>query len=210
MTVCEKDHCTGCMACVNICPKCAITIKDDIRSYNAEIDENLCIKCDLCHRVCQNNYSIVFNPPQHWFQGWAEDSELRKRGSSGGVASAIMSGFIKSGGYVCSCLLKDGIIGFELTNDPGIIPCMSGSKYVKSNPQSVYKEIKSLLKSGEKILFIGLPCQVEGLKRFVGDDLSEKLYTVDMICHGTPSPKILDIYLSQHGKSLETSIPQPY
>lgn len=203
MTVCDKDQCTGCMACVDICLKSAIIIKDNIRSYNAEIDETVCIKCDACHRMCQNNYEVVFNVPQHWFQGWAEDSVLRNGGSSGGVASAIISGFIKSGGYVCSCILKDGIIGFELTNDLNIIPRMSGSKYVKSNPQGIYKKIKALLKSGEKILFIGLPCQVEAVKRFAGDSLQERLYTVDMICHGTPSPKILDMYLSQHGKSLK-------
>ena len=202
--VCEKDQCTGCMACINICPKNAISIKDNICSYNAEIEETKCIKCGVCHRICQNNYKVVFKAPQYWFQGWAQDSVLRNGGSSGGVASAIISGFIKSGGYICSCILKNGEIGFELTNNLNYISRMSGSKYVKSNPQGIYKQIKVLLKTGKMVLFIGLPCQVEAVKCFVGDSLQEKLYTVDMICHGTPSPKILDIYLRQHGKSLKT------
>ena len=79
----------------------------------------------------------------------------------------------------------------------------AGSKYVKSNPQGIYKKIKNLLKNGEKVLFIGLPCQVAALKLFVGDQLVADLYTVDLICHGTPSPQLLQMFLEQYGYELK-------
>ena len=55
-TVCQLNQCAGCMACVDICPKGAITIEDNLAAYNAVIDENKCIGCNACHKVCQSNY----------------------------------------------------------------------------------------------------------------------------------------------------------
>ena len=74
-----------------------------------------------------------------------------------------------------------------------------GSKYIKSNPKGIYKEISKKLKNGEKVLFIGLPCQVAALKKYIKDD---KLYTVDLICHGTPSPLVLEAFLKDYGLKL--------
>ena len=76
-------------------------------------------------------------------------------------------------------------------------------KYVKSHPQGAYKKVKELLKQGEKVLFIGLPCQVAALKIFVGEKLQENLYTADLICHGTPSPKLLELFLKQYDYTLK-------
>ena len=71
-----------------------------------------------------------------------------------------MINFIKSGGYVASCLFKNGDFVFEITNDLNEARCFAGSKYVKSNPTGIYKKINERLKTN-KVLFIGLPCQVE-------------------------------------------------
>ena len=197
-TVCSLNKCTGCMACVDICPKNAINIKDSLSAYNAEIDPIKCINCNLCHNVCQNNTNIRFSTPIKWYQGWAEDEKIRANGSSGGIATALMLSFIQNGGYVCSCLFKKGQFTFEVTNNKDEILNFSGSKYIKSNPQGVYKEIKDLLSHGEKLLFIGLPCHVSALKLFVGEKLCKQLFTVDLICHGTPSPQLLNIFLNQY------------
>lgn len=101
-TVCLENDCVGCKACVDICPKNAIAVIDSLTSYNALIDESLCVNCDMCHQICQNNNAITLLDSKVWKQGWADDN-IRNRSSSGGIASAIISAFIKNGGVVCSC-----------------------------------------------------------------------------------------------------------
>ena len=201
-TVCELNKCAGCMACVDICPKEAIKIKDSLSAYNAEIDETKCIGCNACHKVCQANYPAKAVSPIKWYQGWIDNPEIRKECSSGGAATAISRGFIDNGGIVCGCTFKDGKFIFEFAETKDELKKFIGSKYVKSNPIGIYKEIKDRLKREEKVLFIGLPCQVAALRNYIGVDLSEKLYTIDLICHGTPSPKLLDIFLQQYDLSL--------
>ena len=203
-TVCELNKCAGCMACVDICPKGAIKIKDSLSAYNAEIDENKCIGCNACHKVCQVNHPASARDPINWQQGWTENSEMRKECSSGGAATAISKGFLENSGIVCGCTFKKGKFIFECAENEDELKKFIGSKYVKSNPIGIYKEIKSRLKREEKVLFIGLPCQVAALKNFISTDLSDKLYTIDLICHGTPSPKVLDIFLKQYGLTLSS------
>ena len=202
-TVCELNKCTGCMACVDICPKNAINIKDSLDAYNAVIDADKCINCNLCHKICQNNNNLELSKPIKWYQGWAEDEDVRSRSSSGGAATALMLSFVENGSFVCSCIFRDGQFLFDVTNKKEDIGMFAGSKYVKSNPQGIYKKIKNLLNNGEKVLFIGLPCQVAALKLFVGEQLVDNLYTVDLICHGTPSPQLLQMFLKQYGYELK-------
>ena len=133
--VCQADQCTGCMVCMEVCPQDAITIYDSLNAYNAEIDPTKCIGCNLCHKICQNNREVEFVKPIQWHQGWAEDIAVREGGSSGGAASALMRAFVKSGGYVCSCLFQDGEFVFETTNELSELSKFTGSKYVKTNPQ---------------------------------------------------------------------------
>lgn len=203
-TVCELNKCAGCMACVDICPKGAIKIKDSLSAYNAEIDENKCIGCNACHKVCQANHPAKAKAPIDWHQGWTENAETRKECSSGGAATAISKGFLENGGIVCGCTFNEGKFIFEFAENEDELKKFIGSKYVKSDPMGIYKEIKSRLKREEKVLFIGLPCQVAALKNYVSTDLSDKLYTIDLICHGTPSPKVLDIFLKQYGLTLSS------
>ncbi len=203
-TVCEIDQCAGCMACMDICSQNAITIKDGKTEYNAIIDEDKCVNCKACHKVCQNNNQLEFIKPIEWYQGWAEDESIRLQGSSGGIASALSLAFVKNGGYVCSCAFEHGEFKFKLVNCVSELKQFSGSKYVKSNPVGIYKRVKAKLQEKQKVLFIGLPCQISALKNFVGYSLIENLYTVDLICHGTPSPKILDMFLMQYNRNLDT------
>ena len=198
-TVCQFDMCNGCNACVSICPQNCISIQDDIRCINAVIDCTRCIDCKLCIQVCPNINKPILLHPIDSNQGWAVD-EIRKNASSGGAASAIMKAFIEEGGYVASCCLRNGKFVFEVTNNMEQAKRMAGSKYVKSNPQSIYRDIKNLLMH-HKVLFIGLPCQVSALKNYVKN--SNNLYTIDLICHGTPSPKLLEKFLQEKHISLD-------
>ena len=200
-TVCKLNECAGCMACINICMQNSIYIKDEIKKYNAIIDENKCIECGMCYKICPQNTEIELRQPEEWYQGWANE-RTRKKGSSGGVASGISTAFIQNGGVVCSCVFENGEFIYKIAETEKEVEAFAGSKYVKSNPKKVYRNIKYFLQQGRKVLFIGLPCHVAGAKKYIGDKLDKNLYTIDFICHGTPSPQLLEIFLNEYELSL--------
>lgn len=185
------------MACIESCTKGAIEIVDSLDRYEAVIDETKCVNCNLCQNVCQANNPVQLMKPVYWCEGWSNDAKQRATSSSGGYATEIEKAFIRAGGWVCSCVFQDGAFRFALTNQEREIAKFTGSKYVKSDPTGIYKQIRSFLQKGEKVLFVGLPCQVGALKKYLRKEQSS-LYTVDLICHGTPSPKILDAFLKDY------------
>lgn len=200
-TVCKKNYCTGCMACKEVCPKDAVTIVDELQDYNAVIDIDKCIDCHACYNICAQNNDVESKEPIKWYQGWSNDNDIRGVGSSGGVASSLAVQIIKSGGIVCSCLFRDGQFIFDVCDNIHDLNKYAGSKYVKSNPSGIYRKIRAVLKENKKVLFIGLPCQVAAVKRFFGEN--DFLITVDLICHGTPSPNVLKKFLCQYNIKLE-------
>lgn len=201
-TVCLQDKCTGCMACADICQHGAVTIEDSIIAYNAVIDPTKCIACKACERVCQINYPLVKKEPILWQQDWAANLEIRKKSSSGGAAAVFEREFDRAGGYVCSCVFSEGCFIYRMCHREDEVQQFAGSKYVKSNPSGIYPQVKEKLKQGKKVLFVGLPCHVAAVKNFVGSKLFERLYTIDLICHGTPSLKILTLFLKQHNTDI--------
>lgn len=199
-TVCKSSMCAGCMACIDICPRGAISIEDSLKAYNAVIDADRCINCKACYHVCQENNPPPFSKPLYWKEGWAEKEEIRRKSSSGGFAAAIEKTFVRQGGIICSCIFINGNFEFIFAETEGEIEKFAGSKYVKSNPAGIYKKIKELLCENKKVLFVGLPCQAAALRNYVGEQ--KDLYLIDLICHGSPSPKILDLFLQDHGTSI--------
>ena len=201
-TVCDTNKCAGCMACIDICPKNAIKITDSISDYNACIDQEKCVECGNCHKICPQNNEVKLHKPIICKQGWAKDNRVRAKSSSGGIASALALDFLKNGGVVYACCLDDGKFVFKMISDEQEWEQCIGSKYVKSNPEGVYKSIRNQIKK-TKVLFIGLPCQVAAAKRFVGENNESNLYTIDLICHGSPSPKLLDYFFAENHLSLQ-------
>ena len=201
-TVCNSGMCAGCMACIDICPKSAITIADCIDHMNALIDENRCIHCDLCHKVCQQNHPASLAPTMECWQGWATP-EVRCGSSSGGFASAIMRRFVNIGGVVAACRFNNGDFLFSIADDVNQLEGFAGSKYVKSNPSGIYGKVRAELASGKDVLFIGMPCQISSMRNYIGmtkgERLLERLYTIDLICHGSPSIMVLKNALSEYG-----------
>ena len=194
-TVCELNMCNGCYACQNICSQNAIILRDDIKYFNAFIDEKKCINCGACRRTCPNCSELEFRYPINCYQGNRNSEELQ-RSSSGGAAAAITESFINDNGVVVSCCFQNGEFIFETAYNKIDSYKFAGSKYVKSNPSKKYNEIKELLSRGQKVLFIGLPCQVAAIKLFCGNN--DNLFTVDLICHGTPSQEIIRMFLKEY------------
>lgn len=202
-SVCATNQCCGCMACINVCTKSAINIEDSMDAYNAVIDEKKCASCGRCVNVCPNNNLVTLSLPIKWIQGWCNDKSIRENSTSGGIATGISKRFIENEGIVVSCLFSNGEFIFEPCYDIEELNKYCGSKYVKSNPNNAYKAIDKLLQQGRKVLFIGLPCQVAGLKNYIPEKLLPQLYTIDLICHGTPSPLLLNNYLNSLGYNIE-------
>lgn len=203
LTVCSINQCTGCNLCASVCPKKCININYSVKNINAIIDTSKCIHCGLCHKICHIENNIDPIEPLFLAQGWAIDDKIRGRGASGGIASAIETNFILNGGIVCSCLFENGDFIYKTTDSIDSLKQFSGSKYVKSNMSLVYDEIKNLLKLGKKVLFVGLPCHSAALKSIIPDGYAKELYTVDLVCHGTPSKRILELFLKQYNLKLD-------
>jgi len=199
-TVCPRDLCAGCNACINVCGKDALRRVDSGLALNVCIDAEKCVGCGLCKKVCPLISAAEFREPTAWLQGMTNDPSARKRSTSGGFAYEISKAFVEKGGYVAGCCFTDGEFRFRITDSVAGLERFCGSKYVKSDTGEVFREIRGLLKEGKRVLFIGLPCQSAGLQHFVGKGY-ENLYTADLICHGTPSLRVLDAYLEKHGLS---------
>ena len=206
VTVCALNQCTGCRLCIEACPQKCIQMKDSLKSINAVIDTSQCVNCGLCHKQCQVENALEAKEPLFLMQGWATDDHIREHASSGGFASAIEKAFVLKGGVVCSCTYENGDFVYKIADTTDRLRAFSGSKYVKSNMSSIYKDIKKLLISGKKVLFVGLPCHSAALQKYISKRHSERLYTIDLICHGTPSKKMLEKFLEQyHLKLIEVS-----
>lgn len=117
-------------------------------------------------------------------------SEIIKSG-----VSAIVEQFLEEGGAVYACVFEKGAFPFTQIISQRDVEKMRGSKYVKSDPQDIYGKITESLRNNQKVLFIGLPCQVQAAKNFISPKLQENFYSVDLICHGCGSPEILKKYL---------------
>ena len=194
----KKSDCCGCTACVQICSHKAITMKDDEEGFQYPLVNNeKCVKCGLCVSSCPINVIDVEKqpPPTRVYAVKLKDAVVRKSSSSGGVFSSFATYFINSNGIVYGAAYdNDFRVRHICICREDEIKKLRGSKYVQSDINGIYSEIKVHLRNGRKVLFSGTPCQVYGLKTFLKKDYSN-LYTIDILCHGVPSPKILEDYV---------------
>ena len=187
----KMEHCTGCGACSNSCSVSAIILKENSEGFlMPSVNYNKCIKCGVCCSTCpvingKNNTNTLINI----YTACTSDDEIRMKSSSGGIFYVLASEILKEEGAVCGASYTDDFLGVEhiLIEDQDSLWKLMGSKYVQSSVNYIYRNIKALLEKGKKVLFSGTPCQVAGLKNYLKRDY-DTLLTVDVICHGVPSP----------------------
>ena len=123
-----------------------------------------------------------------------KNREILEESTSGGVFSALANAYINDGGKVYGAAFDNNFrvkhIGIDNVVD---LNKLRGSKYVQSNTENTYTEVKNDLENNKKVLYSGTACQIAGLKNFLGKDY-ENLLTIDIVCHGVPSQKIFIKY----------------
>ncbi len=186
------DKCTGCSACFSICPHHAVTMRPDQWGYlRPVIDHSACVSCGLCDKACPEIHPVERKTPGTVMAAVAEPG-ISAQCSSGGVASSIASHIITSAGVVYGCMQDEGtaIIQSRVSDCSGIEE-MKGSRYVQSTVGHTFRQCREDLRQGKEVLYIGTPCQIAGLKTYLGKHYSN-LCTVDLVCHGVPSQQLLN------------------
>lgn len=202
MHVENKSNCTGCGACFNSCPTKAITMEwNNNGFYTPYINSEKCVNCGLCERICPlDKYKSqnIEQPKVFAFQNC--DKETLYKCASGGAFASLAKLVIEHNGTVYGVVYDDDMkVCHAKAESIEDLEKMYSSKYVQSDTKEIFAQAKADLDNGETVLFSGTPCQIAGLKSFLRKDY-EKLLTVDLVCHGVPSPKIFEMYKKEYLK----------
>ena len=196
----EKANCCGCGACVNACPKGAIRLRPDENGFlYPEIDPELCVDCGLCKKACGFQNIRPETLPLAAYAGAVRERQQLLRSASGGVAAALSRSVVEQGGVVFGCAMesREGNLcpAHAAAENMEQLPGLQGSKYVQSYIGDTYRQAKEALQAGRQVLFTGTPCQIAGLRGYLGQKDYPNLLTVDIICHGVPSNALFRAYL---------------
>jgi coenzyme F420-reducing hydrogenase beta subunit len=192
------EQCTLCGSCYNACPVDAISFKTLYLDFlYPAIDNSRCVGCDRCEKSCpiladkqepESGYPIAF-------AARSRDEEARRKSSSGGVFYELASEILSEGGYICGAVFDDHFhVKHIVSNTQKDLYRMMGSKYAQSDMGMCFRQIKTLLDEGKNVLFTGCPCQVAGLRTYIGRK-HPNLLLVELICHGIPSDHMLQTYI---------------
>ncbi len=195
-TICDYLACTGCMACMSACAHKAIIMQaDDEGFFRPHIDESICTRCDLCREICPVNKPVSpFAPSQTVYSGWSNNEEIRMLSSSGGAFTEIAKPVLNMGGVVFGCILNKDLKAVHSYIESEVdLEKLRGSKYVQSDIGQSFVNAKEFLQEGRQVLFSGTPCQIAGLRNYLRKDYPN-LLTVDLICHGVPTPLMFEEY----------------
>lgn len=197
----SKDLCYGCRACEQICSHKAISMYPSPEGFlYPTIDTTKCTVCGLCEKICptqdHNKNKILHPTPTTCYAAWNKNLEERMQSTSGGLFYILARFIIKEGGVVYGSAMNNDLSAEHIrVTTVETLQLLRGSKYVQSNTLQTFSKVKTDLKNGLKVLYSGTPCQIAGLRSFLIKDY-ENLYTVDLVCHGTPSPLIFKEHLN--------------
>ena len=204
----KTKNCTGCLACYNICPTDSITqITNSEGFIYPQKNLTSCVNCGLCEKTCPiiTPHSINKTLTPTAFAGINKNEKIRTESSSGGIFTAIAEKIINNGGFVFGAKFdSDFSVIHTYTDNIAGLSDFRGSKYVQSKIGNSFRECKKLLDSGRQVLFSGTPCQIGGLKNYLQTDY-QNLITVDLICHGAPSPLLWQKYIHSQSANREIS-----
>lgn len=195
----DKKNCCGCSACVQRCPKQCIRLEEDTEGFlYPQVDEETCIKCGLCEKVCPILNQADKVPALEVLAVKNPNEEERMNSSSGGVFLPLAREVINKGGVVFGAVYDDSWevhhVYAEKIED--VYPMM-GSKYLQSRIETAYRDAERFLKQGREVMFVGSPCQIAGLRTFLRNKEYPNLLAVDFLCHGVPSPGVWRRYLAE-------------
>lgn len=197
--VIDKQMCTGCLACKDTCPVNAIDIFIDEEGFRyPQINQGKCIKCGKCERFCAvKRKEIQYDKkPIEIIGAKVKDEKERITSRSGGVFISMANYILEYDGVVYGCKLGENLeVYHSRATNKKEVDEFKGSKYVESDLKDVYREVKEDLINGKNVLFSGTGCQIAGLNVALKGINTEKLYTIDIICHGVPSPLIYKEFL---------------
>lgn len=194
--ICPESKCSGCFACVNICPKTAISMVENIvGEIHPFIDANKCINCSLCKRVCPQNTVHENKITQKCYAAYSKNFQERVDSASGGIASLLQKVFLKNDNSVCYGVMWDDEYNaiYTRNTDADDIDRFKGSKYVQSEIRMCLKDVEKDLCNTKNVLYIGLPCHIAGLMNYLSLKRvnNTRLITVDLLCHGVSPSKYL-------------------
>lgn len=193
-----EERCCGCAACFNSCPVNAIEMKENEDGFLYPfVKEEICINCGKCVRACPELTPEFSNRKEPaCYAAYAEDA-IRMNSSSGGIFTLLAEKVLEKGGYVCGVVMDENFSAVHrIIHTKEELAKMRGSKYVQSRVGTSYRDVKKLLDEGKQVLFSGVPCQVAGLKGFLHREY-ENLLTIDVVCHGVPSPGVFRKYRTE-------------
>ncbi len=201
ISIFEKEKCCGCMACMKICPVGAISIKKDSNGFlYPQVDEEKCVECHLCEKTCAfNNVNRNKCIPTKAFSLIHKDKTILRNSTSGGAFTALSDLVLRNGGVIFgACMNKEFDIQHIEASDTFVRDSMRGSIYAQSNMETSYDKVKSYLDQGKQVLFVGTPCQVGGLLKFLQKPY-DNFIGVEFLCHGVPN----NDFFKEHIRYLE-------
>ncbi len=204
----KKSDCCGCGACMQKCPKNCISMKKDTEGFlYPEVDKKICVECGLCERVCPviHKEKLEKEVPVA-YAVYAKNSAMRENSSSGGMFTLLAEQILQRGGLVFgSAFDENWQVSHIKASDTTELALLRGSKYLQSDTKNTFVEAKQALQEGREVLFSGTGCQIEGLQRYLGKAY-ENLITVDILCHGVPSPDVWEEYLRFQEKKFKSEV----
>lgn len=196
MLTVDYEKCTGCGACVQRCPKrCFSWTEREFGFRYPQIDKDACVNCGQCEKVCPIDKALEVSAEQKAYAAVHKDDEVLAKSTSGGAFTAIADAVFAQGGIVYGAAMLDGMqVKHIRTSGKDDFEGLRSSKYLQSDTGTTYQMVEQDLKQGKTVLYSGTPCQIDGLKNFLGKDY-ENLYTVDIVCHGVGSQAYFDKYM---------------
>lgn len=197
----NKVECCGCYACFQSCPVGAIKMIPDEEGFlYPKVDTQRCINCGKCEKVCPEFIPESVLPVIKTYAAYRKNFEKRLKSSSGGIFTVLAEFVLRKNGVVFGAAFdKDWRLKHCAVHSIDELPNLQGSKYLQSAIGTAFQDVEKYLESGKIVLFSGTPCQIQGLNKYLGKD-NPNLITVDLICHGVPSPEIWESYLREISK----------